>query len=386
MERSILLSTILEIAQQLVDSSSSSTENEMEILQPKRVAQPKKKSFVEDVVNAYTETEFKKQFRISRVLYKELVQKYAASTWYIKRSYKGGRMQRPAETHVLAFLWFAANKTGFREVANLYDMSLSNFHNTFNAVLNFLVKDVAPAAIRFPKEHNEQVVNANEFANLAGFPNVLGCIGACHITSRKPKHKTGAKDNQRHDCVYITLQGVCDAKLRFLHVYTGMSSKMHDDSVYGLSDVGKELSCVCAPNQYHLLGDATYPLSEYLLTPYRDVGTLTAAEMLYNTKFQQTRVQIVHAFAALKSRFRQLNRLDFHNVQAIVKFVLACCVLHNLCIDSGEEDLLDQSLTCAEVANIAMEVDDSGEQSLSEMGQFKRIAVKEQLYAESKDN
>lgn len=37
-----------------------------------------------------------------------------------------------------------------------------------------------------------------------------------------------------------------------------------------------------------------------------------------------------HGFGVLKERFRQLYFLKLRNMQFIVKFILACCVLHNL--------------------------------------------------------
>jgi len=37
-----------------------------------------------------------------------------------------------------------------------------------------------------------------------------------------------------------------------------------------------------------------------------------------------------HGFGVLKQRFRQLYFLKLRNMQFIVKFILACCVLHNL--------------------------------------------------------
>lgn len=48
------------------------------------------------------------------------------------------------------------------------------------------------------------------------------------------------------------------------------------------------------------------------------------------------RVKIENSFALLKSRFRQLTRLDFRTVKRICKFIVACCTLHNLCIDCDD--------------------------------------------------
>lgn len=91
--------------------------------------------------------------------------------------------------------------------------------------------------------------------------------------------------------------------------------------------------------RYHLLGDSAYPISEHLLTPYRDYGNLTQSERSFNRAFCATRVKIENAFGLLKGRFRQLNTTEFLTVCKTSHFIIACCVLHNICIDN--DDLFD---------------------------------------------
>lgn len=175
----------------------------------------------------------------------------------------------------------------------------------------------------------------------------------------------------------ITLQGICDAKLRFLDVFTGVPSKIHDSRVLKLSFIGKELPNVCAP-KYYLLGDSAYPLREYLLTPFRDYGNLSEAERLYNTKFCQTRVKIENAFGVLKSRFRQLMRLDFHNVESMAKFVISCCTLHNLCIDRN--DFIDLDATNYQAESISIERGDRRDYLLTQLGAIKQNELKNYFF------
>ena len=94
----------------------------------------------------------------------------------------------------------------------------------------------------------------------------------------------------------------------------------------------KKLHKICNNGQYHLLGDAAYPIQPCLLTPYRRVGKLPRRKRRFNRKFCATRVVIENAFGILKQRFRQLQLLEFHKVDKINKFVITCCVLHNMCI------------------------------------------------------
>ena len=95
--------------------------------------------------------------------------------------------------------------------------------------------------------------------------------------------------------MYITLQGICDSKLRFLDVYTGLPSKTDDSRILKLSFIGKDLPKICSP-KYYLLGDSAYPLREYLLTPFYDYGNLNNSEKNYNLKFSTTHVKIENAF------------------------------------------------------------------------------------------
>nr|CAI5840982.1 unnamed protein product [Callosobruchus analis] len=71
-------------------------------------------------------------------------------------------------------------------------------------------------------------------------------------------------------------------------------------------------------NRYHIIGDAAYPISENLLTPSRDY------------------VLIENSFGLLKGQFRQLMKTELWGVEKTSKFVLCCCIVHNLCIDNGD--------------------------------------------------
>lgn len=52
---------------------------------------------------------------------------------------------------------------------------------------------------------------------------------------------------------------------------------------------------------------------------------------------------IENTFGIVKKRFRQLFRIEIRDVDRITKFILACCVLHNICVDSNDayDDLED---------------------------------------------
>lgn len=102
-----------------------------------------------------------------------------------------------------------------------------------------------------------------------------------------------------------------------------------------MSPVSDELPRICE-GKFHILGDGAYEIREWLITPFRNYENLNVRKQTFNDKFCATRVLIENSFGILKNRFRQLIRVDMHEVERICKFVISCCVLHNLCIDGDE--------------------------------------------------
>ncbi|KAH8033713.1 hypothetical protein HPB51_000243 [Rhipicephalus microplus] len=142
-----------------------------------------------------------------------------------------------------------------------------------------------------------------------------------------------------HSYPSLTLQALCDHKKKFLDVTTGHPSKIHDSRIFRTSRLSSKLPHVCCSGKYHVLGDAAYPLRDYLITPFRNYGHLDARQRAFNYHFSATRVKIENAFGDLKARFRQLLHLDFLFVDKMNKFIIACCVLHNMCINCGDVDV-----------------------------------------------
>ncbi|XP_029348186.1 putative nuclease HARBI1 [Acyrthosiphon pisum] len=185
-----------------------------------------------------------------------------------------------------------------------------------------------------PTSNDDKIQCAYEFQQIAGIPDVLGAIDGSYISIRKPKHKIRSTYvNRHHDCS-LTLQAICNAKKKFVDVFTGTPGKMHDARILQHSFIYKDayLQQVCR-SKYHILGDAAYPLEENIITPFKDYGNLTNNEKLFNKNHSKTRVVIENTFGLLKGRFRQLLKLDFSLAEKDSNFILACCVLHNLCTD-----------------------------------------------------
>lgn len=170
---------------------------------------------------------------------------------------------------------------------------------------------------------------------MSQFPNVIGCLDGSYISCSTPAHKIRSTYANRYKQISITLQAICDSNRRFLDVFTGAPSKIHDARIYRMSPVSGQLQAICQ-GKYHILADGAYEIREWLLVPYKMYETLPAQQQKFNDRFCPTRVVIENAFSYLKKRFRQLIRIDMWSVDRISKFILSCCVLHNLCIDCDD--------------------------------------------------
>ena len=81
-----------------------------------------------------------------------------------------------------------------------------------------------------------------------------------------------------------------------------------------------------------------------MLSPFRDNGHLTRAQISYNEKHTRTCQPIERAFGLLKGRWRRLKYIEMDNVQEVPSVISAACVLHNFCLIADEgniEEFLD---------------------------------------------
>lgn len=134
--------------------------------------------------------------------------------------------------------------------------------------------------------------------------------------------------------LYVFFQAICDHTCQFIHCYVGHVGSVHDQRVFRLSEVQSYLGDVSKfLEESHLIGDLAYKLHENLLIPYRDNGHLTERQRNYNFVHSSARMAIERAFGLLKGRFRSLlTTLALDRVDLISLHILACCVLHNICL------------------------------------------------------
>ncbi|XP_019411082.1 PREDICTED: putative nuclease HARBI1 [Crocodylus porosus] len=182
--------------------------------------------------------------------------------------------------------------------------------------------------------------------NTKGVPNCVGALDSTHIPVPYPVGRGRAFTN-RKGYASMTLQAVVDPRGWFINTYTGWVSSMHNVHMFRNSP----LPCLMEKGHYApnveetvihnvtiplvILADAAYPLKPWLMKPYE--GNVTNLQKpVFNTGLNSFRMGVECAFGQMKGRWRMLTRCLKMEQENIIAFVVAGCMLYNICESYGE--------------------------------------------------
>jgi hypothetical protein len=212
-------------------------------------------------------------------------------------------------------------------------MGKSSLSKAFFRIINALNK-IAAKVIKWPSGAEIRIIK-EKFYNCAGVDNVIGAIDGTFVPIKAPKCDPEVYVTRKCNHA-ITLQAVCDPKLKFTDCFVGYPGSVSDTRIFRNSDLYNSVNNAQQqyfPREEFIIGDKAYPNLSWCLSPYIDRGNLTARHRNFNIKISKTRQVIERAFALLFGRFRRLKFLDMNRVDYIPATTLACCILHNLCLN-----------------------------------------------------
>ena len=139
---------------------------------------------------------------------------------------------------------------------------------------------------------------------------------------------------------------------KFIDVCTGFPGSLHPARVFRLSNFFlraeneeimtnpvRDITGVQVGPQ--LLGDGAYPIKAWLMKPYPGTGNLTSQKN-FNRELSKLRVNVENAFGLLKGRWRCLGTGElYEDIELVSHTIIACCILHNNCIDMNDYDTSD---------------------------------------------
>lgn len=143
--------------------------------------------------------------------------------------------------------------------------------------------------------------------------------------------------------------------------------------VFRLSNIGSLCTDVHFPQDSHILGDAAYCVTKHVMVPFKDNGHLSERQINFNKRLSSARMIVERSLALLKGRFRSiLDTLPMQRTDLIPKYIIACCILHNICLLNG--DMIDIPIIINE-PNIVQEPQILEDNAAQGEGADKRNAI-----------
>ncbi|CAH2101079.1 unnamed protein product [Euphydryas editha] len=283
-----------------------------------------------DVVACYTDHEFKSHFRMSRATFQYL---HGMMQKDLLRKVKGCPCI-PSQTQLMIALWKMATADSYRSVCDRFNVGRATAVRAVRRVTRALFKR-APLFIQWPTGDDATTVMQG-FEESSGFPKIIGAIDGTHIRINATKEDQRAYVNRKgyHS---IHLQLVCDHRCLITNCYAGHPGSIHDQRC--ISEISEFLNDEQNfPSDSHLVGDAAYELQQHLMTPFRDNGFLTRRQENYNYQHSAARIAVERCIGLLKGRMRSLlHCLPMTRVDLMAKYIVACCVIHNICTLRNDE-------------------------------------------------
>lgn len=274
---------------------------------------------------------------------------------------------------------YLTHSSNIRQSGQIFGISKSRVVEFMKEVMPIIVHDIRQRHLRLPTTEAGWREISDGFESIAHFPNVCGAIDGSLIRIHRPKDYEGWYCRKGFPA--MNAQAVVDHKRKFMSVSI-RPGHCNDKTVFNRSAFGQTCMNIL-PRGHHFLGDAGYALKEYLLTPYHITEGMPDEEAHYNYLHSKTRIVVEGAFGMLKSRFRilQVNLPHSlgHSGQANV--VIACMVLHNICIDA-KDDLFD---VVAPLDDEEDKIENVGNDILQLVAGEKRNRLKRYLFQNWKD-
>ncbi|XP_066583374.1 putative nuclease HARBI1 [Prorops nasuta] len=331
--------------------------------------------YVDRVIPNYDNIVFKQHFRMYPSTFQMVLSLIGPALDTTKTAF--GRKPISAEKQLFIALWFVSSPDSYRSVCVKFGIGKAT---AFRAVrrVTYALHCIAPQFIQWPKgEHAKNVME--KFKAKCGFPNIIGAIDGTHIKIRAPLQDSSSYIN-RKGFPSINLQVVCDSLCLFTHCYVGHPGSIHDARVFRNSPISDYIN---RPNIYfedntHIIGDAAYPLHPQVMVPFRENGHLTMRQKNYNYCLSSSRIAVERGIGQLKTRFRiLLDCLPLTDISKIPKFVIACCVLHNICVQ--QNDLIPVEACDVEIEESTRYTHAHNNSSTRQMGNLKRIEIMHNL-------
>ena len=333
-----------------------------------------------------TEIEFQKRYKMSKDSFEKLVHKLASHFGdkpSRRKALKGKRI--PYYRHLQLSITLRQLGGGhYLDIIDIHGISESQFYKMFWECI-YALPEIVP--LSFPMDDAVALnILAEDFEKRSKgtLPNCVGALDGVAIEIQMPDESEQADARSfynRKGFFSLNAQCLCDAKRRFLYVSIEAKGSTNDSLAIILSDLGLNLVGGKLLLPYYIVGDEAYKgiAPDCIICPYPG-KMLEAKKDNFNYYQSVTRNNVECSFGILFRRFGILRRAMTVSLlgdklidgddspdaprktpgHAVAMF-LACCSLHNYCIDMSGNDDVPNRTPFTEYDDGTREFDDHGE-------------------------
>ncbi|KAK5648091.1 hypothetical protein RI129_002983 [Pyrocoelia pectoralis] len=234
---------------------------------------------------------------------------------------------------LLLALRFYATGSHLLNVGDFCGVSVSTSCRIVRRVSN-AIANLRPRYINFPSTDIDKNAQKQQFYDIANFPNVIGTIDCTHVKIQSPGGEDAEIFRNRKGYFSLNVQTISSANLEVEDIVCRWPGSTHAAAIFQNSRVFHDFETGMHPNCI-LLGDSGYPLKHYLMTPF--LNPTTSGQVNYNRSQITTRNTVERQYGVLKRRFPILAMGIRQKLETATSIIIACCVLHNICIREREE-------------------------------------------------
>ncbi|XP_043476015.1 uncharacterized protein LOC122507396 isoform X2 [Leptopilina heterotoma] len=234
-------------------------------------------------------------------------------------------LRRPLskKLRLILTLNYLANGDSNRTTANFFRIGLSTTYRVVDEVCNIIWECLSSTYIGRKDAFDWKIV-ARGFKERWDFLNCLGAIDGKEIRIKKPPH-SGTMFFNYKNFYSFKLLAACDAYYRFTWIDVGDYGSVSDVSAFNHTDFSIALenneadlpqdAAIDGTNivlPFCFIGDAIFPLKQYLMKPFDRNRGLNETEANFNYRLARARNSIEDSFGLITNKWTILkDRMDF---------------------------------------------------------------------------
>ncbi|CEP17266.1 hypothetical protein [Parasitella parasitica] len=292
---------------------------------------------------------FKSFYRINPTTFHRIVDICKAS--------KGLLPHIPVDIQVACIFWRFSNTHFGSLILARSGMSIVIYKQIRKAFIKVL-RSQTEKMINWPyKDPRRAKITADEFKRFGGLDGVIGVVSCKRVAI----HHRQISDQA---VTFIDTFGVFDHQGRFIYLQASNTGNSLNKNVFSFNPLFKKMARDALgmfPNKTCLIANSNFPLMENLIPPFkRTADPLNPEQAFFNLVHSATRKKTENAYEDLKARWKFLWESQTVDSYEAIEVFLACCVLHNICIDMDDKECAgflnhDQIELLAERSAIALQ-------------------------------